>query len=87
MVGIQHQHHRRRLRTVIDQLVSDADMHGSISIRADNEGADEWPEGTVTPPPRISPHRARLIDDGSGISVALLDTMPRTPSRVLICTC
>jgi hypothetical protein len=27
VMDVQHQHHRRRLRTVVDQFVADADLH------------------------------------------------------------
>ena len=38
VMDVQHQHHRRRLRTVVDQLVTNTDLHGRRRFARRGEG-------------------------------------------------
>ena len=39
VMDVQHQHHRRRLRTVVDQLVSDSELQGRRRVVRQRKGA------------------------------------------------
>src|SRR5438132_6214478 len=67
IVNIQHQHHRRRLRTVVDQLVAHPDLHNGPPLDLGLSCLETWsaPRSSRTRN-RTPSRRSRMGMAGSG---------------------